>query len=180
MRVIAGLNKGQRLKTFKGDKIRPTSDRIREALFNIIANEINGSTLLDGYSGTAAVAIEFLSRGGKKAFTIDNSKESIRIINENLEITKLKDKAIVKNMNLERFLKSQEGKDTIFDIIFLDPPYEDINSLTEILDIIKDRSDDPLIIIEMDKKITIDSDYYDIIDQRKYGRVLLTFIKIRR
>ena len=180
MRVISGIRRGQRLKSFKGNKIRPTADRMKEALFNILGNNLEGKILLDGYSGTGSISIEFLSRSGKSAYLIDNSKESIDIINENLELTKFMNNTNVRKMTIKRFLNSREADNIEFDYIFLDPPYEKEDSLIEVLEIISKRKDNPLIMLETDKEIIIDKNYYDIIDQRKYGRALLTFIKIRR
>ena len=84
MRIIAGKHKGLQLNTFDYDNIRPTIDRVRENIFNIIQFKVLGSSVLDLFGGTGAISLEFVSRGAKKVFTCDNNKDSISLIKKNL------------------------------------------------------------------------------------------------
>lgn len=120
MRVITGLSKGRNLKTLEGDDVRPTSSKVKQALFSIIQFDIEGRRVLDLFAGSGQLGIEALSRFADGAVFIDSSKESINIIKENLETTNLKDKALVLNIDALSYLFNTNEK---FDIVFIDPPY---------------------------------------------------------
>ena len=122
MRVIAGTRRSMPLKTIDGLATRPTQDRTKETLFNVIQNDVPGSTFLDLFSGSGAIAIEALSRGAAKAYLVENSREAAACIKENLAFTKLADDAVLMETDAMTALKRLEGK-TVFDIVFMDPPY---------------------------------------------------------
>ena len=123
MRVIAGTAKRLQLKTPEGLNTRPTTDRIKETLFNMISSDLFGSTFLDLFSGSGAVGIEALSRGAKKAVFIENNKKALKCLKENLEHTNLYYKAQIIPRDIMVGLKLLEGNQTA-DYIFMDPPYE--------------------------------------------------------
>ena len=123
MRVIAGTARGTRLIAPQGLKTRPTGDRMKEDLFNILTPLIRDAVFLDMYCGSGAVGIEALSRGAKKAIFVDTSKDAIAAVQANLLKTRLKDKAEVFHMSAGQALKQLYGQ--MFDIIFMDPPYGD-------------------------------------------------------
>ena len=122
MRVIAGTRRSMPLKTIEGLATRPTQDRTKETLFNVIQNDVPGSTFLDLFSGSGAIAIEALSRGAKKAYLVENSRAAAACIRDNLNFTGLSDEAVLMETDAVTALKRLEGK-TVFDIIFMDPPY---------------------------------------------------------
>ena len=122
MRVIAGSAKRIRLKAPEGIETRPTTDRIKETLFNIIAPDIYDCRFLDMFSGSGAIGIEALSRGASQAVFVESSKKAVSCIRENLIATKLNEQAIILHMDVFRALKRLEGQGT-FDYIFMDPPY---------------------------------------------------------
>ncbi len=122
MRVIAGSRRSMPLKTIEGLGTRPTQDRTKETLFNVIQNDVAGSTFLDLFSGSGAIAIEALSRGAKKAYLVENNRQAAACIHDNLNFTKLSDDAVLMETDAMTALKRLEGK-TVFDIIFMDPPY---------------------------------------------------------
>lgn len=122
MRVIAGTRRSMPLKTIDGLATRPTQDRTKETLFNVLQNDVPGSTFLDLFSGSGAIAIEALSRGAKKAYLVENSCEASACIRENLAFTKLADDAVLMETDAMTALRRLEGK-TVFDIVFMDPPY---------------------------------------------------------
>jgi len=124
LRVISGTAKGHKLKTLKGISTRPTSDRVKESLFNIISGMIPGAGVLDIYAGTGSIGIEALSRGADFAVFVDKSNECSRIIRENLVNTKLIDKASVITGDIFITLNKISKNNKKFDIIFLDPPYK--------------------------------------------------------
>jgi len=123
VRVISGTARGLKLIAPKGLNTRPTTDRIKESLFNIINFSLPDSIFLDLFSGSGAIGIEALSRGAKKAVFVDNSAESISVIEKNLKNAKLYDKSIIIKNNAFNAINIMKKDNIKFDIIFMDPPY---------------------------------------------------------
>src|SRR5690554_893284 len=123
MRVITGSAKGKKLKSPKGNRIRPTTDRIKEALFSIIGDRVKNSVILDCIAGTGSIGIEALSRGAQKRYFIENHYESIKLINDNLNYTDLKEHAVIIPKNVLSGIKQVASYSEKIDIIILDPPY---------------------------------------------------------
>ena len=124
MRVISGSARGLKLKAPEGLSTRPTADRIKESLFNIISPYLYDCSFLDLFSGSGAIGIEALSRGAKDATFVDYDKISIDIINQNIYSAKMTQKATVYNLNVLDALDTLNINNKSFDIIFLDPPYD--------------------------------------------------------
>lgn len=181
MRVISGTAKGLKLKVPKGLAVRPTADRVKESLFNIINPVIVEAQVLDLFAGTGALGIEALSRGAKFATFIDNCLESIAIIKHNLQHTGLLDFAEVIHANFEYGLKRAAGMQRIYDIIFIDPPYGRGLEFKAVEVLIKYNlvSKNGLLIIETDRKNQLPDKLYDMIkvDIREYGGTVLNFYK---
>ena len=123
MRVIGGIYGGRRLRTAEGLKVRPTSDRLREALFNILAPQIEDARFLDICAGSGAVGIEALSRGASHAAFIDHSRRACSVIEDNLESLGIADQTNIINREATAALARLIGESREFDIIFFDPPY---------------------------------------------------------
>ena len=123
MRVIAGSARSLRLKTLDGMDTRPTTDRIKETLFNIISPSIFDSIFLDLFSGSGGIGIEALSRGAKEAVFVENNPKAMACIKENLKFTRLASRAMTVTTDVMDALYRLEG-DKIFDFIFMDPPYD--------------------------------------------------------
>lgn len=123
MRVIAGSARRLLLKTVEGTDTRPTTDRTKETLFNMIQPRLGDCKFLDLYSGSGAIGIEALSRGAGLAVLIENSPKAVACIRENLERTKLEERAMVMNCDVMTGLRTLEERDYQFDIVFMDPPY---------------------------------------------------------
>jgi 16S rRNA (guanine(966)-N(2))-methyltransferase RsmD len=121
MRVIGGKYRGRRLKAIEGLAVRPTSDRLRETLFNILAPQIKGSRFLDLCAGSGAVGIEALSRGASHVTFVDQSRRACSAIQGNLDTIGITNEATIINKDAVFALKHLTGK---FDVIFFDPPYE--------------------------------------------------------
>ncbi len=122
MRVIAGSAGSIPLKAPEGRDTRPTTDRIKETLFNLLPHDLSGIRFLDLFAGSGGIGIEALSRGADHCVFVDSSRKCTDIIDENLELTHLKDRAEVLTCRAETALLRLEGKE-VFDIIFMDPPY---------------------------------------------------------
>ena len=149
MRVIAGSAKRMPLKTVEGMDTRPTTDRIKETLFNMISEYLADSYFLDLFSGSGAIGIEALSRGAAHASFVEQNKKATSCIRENLKFTRLDDRAEVYETDVINALSRMEGK-RVFDYIFMDPPY---NQLLEkkVLEYLRKSSllsEDALIIVE--------------------------------
>lgn len=184
MRIIGGKMRGTKLQTLEGfDTTRPTLDRVKESLFNIISMKIIDSQVLDLFSGSGALGIESISRGASKAYLCDMSPKAINVIKQNVEKTRCKDSVIIlnkKHIQALEFLKQSNKK---FDIVFLDPPYETELAEESTKYIIDNNllEDEGIIIIETDNEDKLINGLnvkkIDIYDTRRYGRVSLIFLK---
>lgn len=123
MRVIAGAAKGHKLATVEGLETRPTTDRIKETLFNIIAFDLPECHFLDLFAGSGAIGIEALSRGAAEAVFVDASAECRAVILENLRHTKLEQRGVCLQMDVLAALEQLAAEGKTFDLIYLDPPY---------------------------------------------------------
>ncbi len=121
MRVVAGRLGGRRLRAVPGTSTRPTSDRVREALFAILGDRVEGARVLDLFAGTGALAIEALSRGARSAVLVEQAAPAVAVIRANLDALGLADEATVRRTKAETFLRA--GGAGPFDLVFLDPPY---------------------------------------------------------
>lgn len=174
MRIVGGIYKGRKLNEFKGGQVRPTSDMVRESLFNILQFKIQGKTFLDLYCGTGAVGIEALSRGASKVTFNDVSRESLSLTQSNLQKLGVTGGFNVTGKDANSFSLTTNEK---FDFIFLDPPYQDgvsdqtLDSLADLL------TDSGVIIYENEKVFDGAPSKLEVVDRRKYGRAHLTFLK---
>ena len=182
MRIISGKARGTKLYTLEGLETRPTLDRVKESLFNIIQADIPESTVLDLFAGSGAIGLEFASRNAKKVYMCDSSKNAIQIIKKNIEKTHLEEKTELLNIDFKVMLSKLENKK--FNYIYLDPPYKTDyikQALEKILQLnMVDK--DSLIIAETDEleKVLkeIENLKLEIVDQRKYGRANIIFLKM--
>ncbi len=179
MRIVAGKNKGNILKSPKDLSVRPTSEKVREALFDILGTSIEEICFLDLFAGTGAVGIEALSRGAKKVIFIEKELKCIKIIRENLEKTENSQNAVVFKIDFLPGLKLLAKKKYLLDYIFLDPPYNRglINiSLLEIskLPILRKNG---LVIAQHYKKEKVMENLNNLklFNQRRYGECYLSF-----
>lgn len=183
MKVISGKYKGRILKGFDINGTRPTMDRVKESVFAMIQDYVKGATVLDLYSGSGNLAIEAISNGSKKAYLVDNNIIAINTIKENIKMLNIDNTIIIKDEAknaLEYFIKEKH----VFDIIFLDPPYntnEIDASLTKINDNINILSKNGLIVCETE--LDINYSKYDklvIYKTKKYGLKSVNILKRRK
>ena len=178
MRVITGKARGVVLKTPEGMLTRPTSDRVKEALFSIINFDLPGATVLDLFGGTGQLGIEALSRGAKSAVFVDAREDACRLIRENLKRTKLEAQGKAVRADYLDYLKRSREK---FDIILLDPPYAEVflenalKCITEI-DILQSGG---IIVAErpVEKELPFEFEGYTRSRDYKYGKTLLTIYR---
>ncbi len=181
MRIISGTARGTKLFTLTGDNTRPTLDRVKESLFNIINKKIYEAKVLDLFAGSGAIGLEFASRGAEKVVLCDNSKEAINIINKNIEKTHLKEK--VELIKSDAIIVLEKLKNEKYDIIFLDPPYNSQLIEKTVKKVFSQDmlSTDGTLIVETDdeERILKEIEKYkkNIYDTRSYGRVKLIFLR---
>ena len=151
MRVIAGTARSLPLKTPEGLDVRPTTDRIKETLFNVLQSEIPGAVFVDLFSGSGGIGIEALSRGARKAYFVDNGSKALSCIQKNLLFTKMENRAIVIKQDAVSALSNIYEKEV--DLIFMDPPYDSglERNVLEVLQRMKYVTEDTLIVVEADK-----------------------------
>jgi 16S rRNA (guanine(966)-N(2))-methyltransferase RsmD len=179
LRVISGVAKGFKLKVTKGLKTRPTTDRVKETVFNIIRNGIQDAKFLDLFAGSGSLGIESLSRGADRGYFIDKSPDCIGIIKENLNFTKLAESAQVYCSDYRIALKKIAEKNEQFDLIFIDPPYNmgfvaDSVRLIEEYDILKQ---DGTIIIERSKTESVNPKHLRTVRESSFGETTITLLK---
>ena len=178
MRVITGKARGVQLKTPDGMQTRPTTDRVKEALFSIINFEIPGAKVLDLFGGTGQLGIEALSRGAKSAVFVDARDDACKLIKENLRRTKLEqDGSVVRSDYLDYLKRCREQ----YSIIFLDPPYAEVfleNALKQITEIDILQSDG-IIVTErpLGKELPWEFEGFTRSKDYKYGKTLLTIYR---
>ena len=172
MRVIAGIYGGRRLQTPPGLDTRPTSDRVREALFSILGDRVPGASVLDLFAGSGALAIEALSRGAAEATLVDNAPPAIRAITANLEAVNAE--ATVVRAEARRFLGGASRSGRSYDLVFLDPPYRLAASLGRDLSAALAAVVAPggTVVAESDRRAPLEVDL-PLKDERRYGDTLI-------
>lgn len=174
MRVITGTARGRKLKEPDGNKIRPTTDKVKESIFNIVQFDIEGRKVLDLFAGTGQLGIEALSRGAASVSFVDESREAVKLVWENLKSTGTEKNASVFQGDSIAFLK----KDEQYDVVFMDPPY-DTDLLDKALqntfafDILKENG---IIVCEskMEKQMPDLPLPYKKLKEYKYGKIKIT------
>ena len=180
MKVVAGLYKGRNIEGYNIEGTRPTQDRVKENLFNIINESIKGKVVLDLFSGSGNLAIESLSRGAKFAYLVDNNIKSINTIKKNINNIGITNCKVI-NSNYKEALNYLIDNNIKIDIVFLDPPYK-TNYIEESINIIVNNdllNDKGIIICESD---SIDKIVYPeglkCIKDKKYGDKYIIILKI--
>ncbi|MBV9677765.1 MAG: 16S rRNA (guanine(966)-N(2))-methyltransferase RsmD [Acidobacteriaceae bacterium] len=153
MRVIAGTLRSRPLKSVPGLTVRPTPDRLREALFNVLAPRIEGATFIDAYAGSGAVGIEAVSRGAGRVILIERSPKALAVIRENLRSLAIESSVTVVRGKAAQLLPNYE-----VNIVFLDPPYDQVGEYADSLLAISE-TDCPLAIAQHASHLTLDEQY---------------------
>lgn len=177
MRIISGKYKGHQLVNFSADHIRPTTDRVKETLFNIIQGHIPDAMVLDLFSGTGNLGIEALSRGAKEVTFIENHLKSLELIRKNIEKLKITEPHLILKQEVLSFLKSKTTK--TFDLILIDPPFTK-QMADEVMLTLSTSTlfhENTLIAIESAKKESLQLSYNTLhcADQRLFGDKILSF-----
>jgi len=180
LRIISGVLKGKKLYSARDQSIRPTADRLRESIFNILSHRVLKAVVLDLFSGTGAMGIEALSRGAESVLFIDNRKEALSVLKRNIESCNLDQIARVVKWDIRRNLNCLRSGNPCFDIAFIDPPYNKnlIKPTLFNLDQSHSLKGGACIVIEHSflESIPTDLPVFDLADQRKYGKTLVSFL----
>ena len=180
MRIITGLAKGIRLKAPKGMDTRPTADRVKESMFNILGGIVDDAKVLDLFGGTGNLGLEALSRGANKAIFIDQNQNSITAIKENINLTKMIKKAIVYKMDSLVALSRLARGHYKFNLVFCDPPYNKGLVEKSLLKLVENDilEDEAIIVVEHSKHEFIPNELlnYEVRRSEKYGETIVSFI----
>ncbi len=179
MRVTGGTGRGRRLKTPAGSRVRPTSDKVKQALFNILGERMTGASFLDLFAGAGSIGIEALSRGAGRVVFVDASRASLQVVKQNIEQTGFEEQSQVVLSKVESFLKKSSGS---YDIVFLDPPYSDaMQPLLEQIAGAGILKPDSIVIAEHFKKqpSPASAGGLSLYREAKYGDTVLAFYKCR-
>jgi 16S rRNA (guanine966-N2)-methyltransferase len=154
VRIISGELRGRRLRAPAGAATRPTSDRLRESLFNILGAEIVNSRFLDLYAGSGAVALEAASRGAESVVAVESARRAFAVLEDNVELCRMRDRVQTINKDAAAVLKAFAADDVRFDIVFVDPPY-DSDEYTRVLPLLGTLGllePDGLVVVEHDAR----------------------------
>lgn len=178
MRIISGQYGGRPLKATVSDETRPTSDKIKESIFNLIGPYFDGGMVLDLYAGTGGLGIEAVSRGADEAYLVDTDNDAIKSINHNIEITKEMEKFFVYRMTAAKALTTFMHKQLAFDLVFLDPPYND-NTIIDDMEwmVVNELLNDGALVVCETKSDTDLPEHIGTLHlykQKKYGTTLIT------
>ncbi|MBP1045902.1 16S rRNA (guanine(966)-N(2))-methyltransferase RsmD [Enterococcus sp. BWM-S5] len=181
MRVVAGEYRGRRLKALDGENTRPTTDKVKESIFNMIGPYFDGEMVLDLYSGSGGLAIEAISRGAGHAYCIERNFSALKVIRENIAVTKEVEKFTVKKLDADKALDSlfEEGK--VFDIVLLDPPYahQKIEQQLELMDRNQMLSAHSVVVCETDKTVDLPEEISSLYKSKEtvYGITQITIYR---
>ncbi len=182
MRIISGSFKGKKLVSLKGVATRPTADRVRESVFNILAPHIDNASVLDLFAGTGALGLEALSRGAASAAFIDSSASAVKIIQKNIFACKMENRSRVTRWDIAKNLNCLQSETPAYDLVFMDPPYNKnyiVPTLKKLIkrDVLKDSA---TIVIEHSAAEAVPEDLsgLHLKDQRIYGKTLVSFLSV--
>ncbi len=176
MRIVSGIARGKQLCTPQGLDVRPTIDRVKEAVFSSLQFDIEGRNILDLFAGSGQLGLEAISRGAKECNFVDGSENSIKCINENIKACGFVDKCVVNHCDSFNFLKNTDLK---FDIAFLDPPYDKGMIDKAMPELVLKMSDAGIIVCEHTENDALQESYgnFEKYKTKKYGKVYVTFYR---
>ena len=180
MRVITGTARGRVLRTLEGEDVRPTTDRVKEAVFSIIQFEIEGRRVLDLFAGTGALSLESVSRGAKSAVLVDTDRDACAAIRKNIEVTRMGESCRLLQKDYRAAMDQLAREGCAFDVVFLDPPYR-MENTGEICAALYDRgllAEAFLLVVEHRRGCAPLLDArFEAFDQRSYGDTQITFAR---
>ncbi len=180
LRIISGNLKGKKLNTVRGLRTRPTSDRLRESLFNILSNTVKDAVTLDLFAGTGAFGIETLSRGARSAVFIDNYTPALTIIKKNVESCAVSNCSRVIHWDILNNLNCIKAETPVFNLVFMDPPYNNNFIKKTFVNLHRSKAliNSAKIIVEHSpsEPIPENDQHFKTSDRRKYGKTIVSFL----
>jgi len=179
LRIIAGEFRGRKLLSVRGMKTRPTSDRIRESIFNILSDTVQDAVVLDLFAGTGAMGMEALSRGARYALFIEQNREALAAISQNIRNCSLENRTRVLRWDIVKNLNCIRNMPDPFTLVFMDPPYDQNRVAPALQNLMQSSSlsAGAVIVAEHTTAETIETQGFEIADQRKYGKTVLSFLR---
>jgi 16S rRNA (guanine(966)-N(2))-methyltransferase RsmD len=181
VRVTGGALRGKKLHALRGLTIRPTTDYLRESIFNILAGELEDTVVLDLFAGTGGLGIEALSRGASAAVFIDKAPQAIKAITRNISLCSLETRSTVLKRDIMRGLRFLKPIGLAFDLVFIDPPYDRgfAERTVQHLDRAESTSDETTVVVEHSTREALPKRVARFIlsDQRHYGKTLVSFYR---
>jgi 16S rRNA (guanine966-N2)-methyltransferase len=181
MRVVSGSKKGHPLQAVPGKGTRPTVDKVKESVFNMIGPYFNGGSALDLYAGTGGLGIEALSRGMDRCIFVDANRRAVTVVRDNLSSTGLKEQAEVFCNDANRALKALIKRELSFDVVFLDPPYaeQEIESQIAIMDVHSLLHEGSLVVAEHSSADILPENIGSVvkIKETEYGQTTITVFR---
>ncbi|MCK4485954.1 MAG: 16S rRNA (guanine(966)-N(2))-methyltransferase RsmD [Desulfobacterales bacterium] len=181
MRIISGALKGKKLYSIKGLAIRPTTDYLRESIFNILAGGVEDAVVLDLFAGTGSLGIEALSRGAATAVFVDKAAQAIKALARNICACCLEGRSTILKRDILRGLSFLKSIDRAFELVFIDPPYDKgfVERTMQLLDRAESTSDRVSIVIEHSRREVLPENMarFILCDQRDYGKTLVSFYR---
>lgn len=181
MRIIGGQARGRRIGTLRGMRLRPTADRVKEALFNILSRDLTGARVLDLFAGSGSLSIEALSRGAASVLLVDSSREAAGLIERNLAQLGFLDRSRIWTKPAGSALRRLSAQDSNFDLIFIDPPYDAgwLGKVLASIDAGKVAAEGGIVVAEHSRREQVAPRYgaLALVDQRSYGDTCLSFFE---
>ncbi len=183
MRIIGGKYKRKKLLSVPGSSTRPTSDRLRESLFNILSGNVVKAVVLDLFAGTGALGVEALSRHAHSVVFIDNQAKAVSVITKNINACSLEESARIYKWDITRNLNCLNGRERLFDLVFMDPPYNLGMISKALVNLSKTGclAGGAVVVAEhaVGESVGEIPDCYSITDQRQYGKTAVTFLAFK-
>jgi 16S rRNA (guanine(966)-N(2))-methyltransferase RsmD len=183
IRIISGTSKGRRLATLKDKTLRPTTDRVKESIFNILGEEIQESVVLDLFAGTGNLGMEALSRGAKRVLFVEKGRQAVRLIKKNTSQCSMEERSKILSMDVNRAIDALSEQAESFDLILMDPPYGKglIEKTLLKLDSKRIYREDSILMIEHDRREPLPDSManWRLVRQRRIGDTVISFLKPR-
>ena len=186
MRVISGMARRTPLYAPDGSRTRPTADMVKEGLFNVLGGRVASARVLDLFCGSGAIGVEALSRGAKEAWFVDEWAHALDTVKTNLERTKLSNPGQLVKLSVARAIEQLSAQGRRFDIVFMDPNYDEIDTINHTLQDITDTGImemDGILIVEIEKKLAGQVNipkFFEVVQVKDYGRTRLLFCEYLR
>jgi len=182
MRIIAGVARGRRISTLKGMGLRPTADRVKEALFNILPLDLEGVRVLDLFAGSGNLSVEALSRGAGSVLLVDSSRQAAQLIKKNLTELGFLDRSSIWVKSVNAAVRQLGDQHLKYDVIFMDPPYDEgwVENVLVSIDEGEVAAATGLVVAEHSRRESVAEHYGSLAlkDQRRYGDTCLSFFEV--